>query len=166
MNEHVAPEKLAFDLECYARRVQDGPCFVCAMLAGDGGYEHDVVFEDEHTVAFLNRYPTLLGACLVAPKQHVEGLVDDLDVEQYVRLQRVVYAVGTAASAVVPTERLYVLSLGSKAGNAHVHWHVAPLPPGVPYERQQYHALMAEHGVLGVTAEEQSRLAEAIRRAL
>ena len=43
---------------------------------------------------------------------------------------------------VVPTERLYLLALGSRQGNAHVHWHVAPLPPGVPYEKQQYAALM------------------------
>ena len=27
--------------------------------------------------------------------------------------------------------------------NAHVHWHVAPLPPGVPYEQQQFRAVMA-----------------------
>jgi diadenosine tetraphosphate (Ap4A) HIT family hydrolase len=30
-----------------------------------------------------------------------------------------------------------VLSLGSRQGNAHVHWHVVPLPPGVPYGDQQ-----------------------------
>ncbi len=41
----------------------------------------------------------------------------------------------------VSTERLYGLSLGSHGGNAHVHWHVAPLPPGVPYREQQYAAL-------------------------
>jgi diadenosine tetraphosphate (Ap4A) HIT family hydrolase len=36
-----------------------------------------------------------------------------------------------------PTERRYVLSLGSQQGNRHVHWHVVPLPPGVPYHEQQ-----------------------------
>ena len=36
------------------------------------------------------------------------------------------------------------MSLGSHQGNAHVHWHVAPLPPGVPYEEQQFAALMHE----------------------
>ena len=40
---------------------------------------------------------------------------------------------GRAICAAVPTERLYVLSLGSKQGNSHVHWHLAPLPPGVPF---------------------------------
>jgi hypothetical protein len=74
-----------FDVDAYANQVRDGPCFVCAMLAGERDYKHDVM---------------------------------------------------------------------------------APLPPGVPYEQQQYHALMAECGVLAVTAEEQRRLASAIRRAL
>jgi histidine triad (HIT) family protein/ATP adenylyltransferase len=44
-----------------------------------------------------------------------------------------------------------------------VHWHVAPLPPGVPYEQQQYHALMSENGVLSVDDESQAALAQTIR---
>jgi len=57
------------------------------------------------------------------------------------------------------------MSLGSRQGNAHLHWHVAPLPPGVPYDEQQFHALMAEHGVLAVTDADQAALAERIRQA-
>lgn len=54
----------------------------------------------------------------------------------------------------------------SMQGNAHVHWHVAPLPPGVPYERQQYHALMAENGVLPYAPQELAELAARIRAVL
>jgi hypothetical protein len=36
---------------------------------------------------------------------------------------------------------LYILSLGSQQGNRHVHWHLAPLPPGVAFENQQFAAL-------------------------
>ena len=67
---------------------------------------------------------------------------------------------------VLPTERIYLMSLGSHQGNAHVHWHVVPLPPGVPYEQQQFRAVMAENGVLEVTREEQRALAAGIRSAL
>ena len=42
--------------------------------------------------------------------------------------------VAGAVSEVVPTGRVYSLSLGSRQGNAHLHWHVAPLPAGVPYD--------------------------------
>jgi diadenosine tetraphosphate (Ap4A) HIT family hydrolase len=99
------------------------------------------VYEDADAIAFLNRYPTLLGYTLVAPKKHLEGVVADFDEDGYAALQRVVHRVGRAISLAVPTERLYVLSLGSRKGNAHVHWHLAPLPPGVPYEQQQLFAL-------------------------
>src|SRR3989442_362553 len=61
-----------------------------------------------------------------------------------------------------PSERLYVLSLGSEQGNAHVHWHVAPLPPGVAYERQQYAALMHENGFLDISNADQAALARSI----
>jgi diadenosine tetraphosphate (Ap4A) HIT family hydrolase len=63
----------------------------------------------------------------------------------------------------LPTERLYVLSLGSKQGNSHVHWHVVPLPPGVPYEQQQFVALMLERtGYLDMSDDEKGALAAEI----
>ena len=48
----------------------------------------------------------------------------------------------------MPTERVYRFSLDNKQGNVYLHWHVAPLPPGVPYNRQQYYALMTKNGVV------------------
>lgn len=62
-------------------------------------------------------------------------------------------------------ERMYVLSLGSQQANSHLHWHVVPLPRGVPYEQQQYHALMAEHGVLQVSDAEMAKAAATIAAA-
>jgi hypothetical protein len=60
-----------------------------------------------------------------------------------------------------------MLSLGSRQGNAHVHWHIAPLPPGVPYEEQQYNALRAEHaGYLDIPEDEQAEIAARIARAI
>ena len=90
--------------------------------------------EDADTIAFLARPVTLLGYCIVAPKRHVEDWVRGMDENEFLALQRVVRRVARAVSDVVPTERMYSLSLGSKQGNAHLHWHVAPLPPGVPYD--------------------------------
>lgn len=67
-----------------------------------------------------------------------------------------------ALKQVFDAERIYVLSLGSRQGNSHLHFHVAPLPKGVPYEQQQYHALMAEHGVLRIAEEEMTAMARQI----
>jgi diadenosine tetraphosphate (Ap4A) HIT family hydrolase len=93
-----------------------------------------MIYEDARVLVFLNRYPTQRGYTLVCPRRHVVG---DLAEAEYLRLQQWVFRVGRAVQQVVPTERLYVLSLGSQQGNRHVHWHVAPLPPGVPYAEQQ-----------------------------
>ena len=64
----------------------------------------------------------------------------------------------------VPTERLYILSLGSQQGNRHNHWHVAALPPGVPFEDQQLAALDAD--VLDLSETEFEQLAARLRTAL
>lgn len=162
MDDHGGAKR-PFDIEEYARRVREGPCFVCAILDGHPDHRHHIVYEDADTIAFLNRYPTLRGYCLVAPKRHVESWVDDLTEAQFLALQGVVYRVARAVAMSVPTERMYSLSLGSQLGNAHLHWHIAPLPPGVPYRQQQFHALMAENGVLDVTDRTQAVLARAIR---
>ena len=151
------------DLDAYVRRVQEGPCFVCAFLCGHPDYQHHKLYEDDVAVAFLARSPTLLGYSLVAPKAHIEDWVRDFTADEFVGFQRVAHTVAAAISATLPTERMYSLSLGSQQGNAHLHWHLAPLPPGVPYGEQQYHALMAENGVLAVDETAQVELAARMR---
>jgi len=94
-----------------------GRCFICEMLAGNPEYQHHVVYEDERAVAFLNRYPSLYGYVLVAPKDHREQVTGDFSLDDYLHLQAVVHRVGEAIRQVVPTERLYVLSLGSQQAN-------------------------------------------------
>lgn len=101
----------------------------------------------------------------MAPKEHREHVVDDLSEDEYLALQRVIHRVGRAICRAVPTERPYVLSLGSQEGNRHVHWHLAPLPPGVPFEEQQLAALDADLG-LDLSDGELAALAERIRGAL
>ncbi|MEV1241598.1 HIT domain-containing protein [Nonomuraea sp. NPDC049750] len=106
------------------------------------------------------------GYVLVCPKVHVEHAVRDLDEGDYLDLMRVVRRVALAVEAAVPSERTYLLTLGSQQGNAHLHWHVAPLPPGTPYEEQQYYALMSENGVISWSSGQARELAGRIREAL
>jgi diadenosine tetraphosphate (Ap4A) HIT family hydrolase len=141
-----------------------GRCFICEMLAGNPEYQHHVVYEDERAVAFLNRYPSLYGYVLVAPKDHREQVTGDFSLDEYLHLQAVVHRVGEAICQVVPTERLYVLSLGSQQANRHVHWHLAPAPPGLPFEQQQLAALDSNM-VLDLTRAEQADLASRLRDA-
>jgi diadenosine tetraphosphate (Ap4A) HIT family hydrolase len=160
-------ERVSFDVEAYTRYVQEGAatgrCFICEIVQGLRD-DHLLVFRDDVVVAFLAKAPTLLGCCLVAPVQHRTNVVADFTEDEYLAVQERVHRVGRALIRTVPTERLYILSLGSHQGNAHVHWHVAPLPPGVPYDQQQYAALMHENGYLHIPDAEQRTLAERIRR--
>ncbi len=136
------------------------------MLAGDPDYRHEIVYSSDEAVAFLNRYPTLYGYALVAPREHVTEVTGSFSRSSFLGLMELVYDVSEALRAVLPVDRVYLASLGANEGNAHVHWHVAPLPPGVPYDRQQFRALMAEDGVLDVPPGEQAALADRIRAEL
>lgn len=62
------------------------------------------------------------------PGRHAESWVHDLDEIEFVALQGVVHRVARAVAATVVTERMHCLSLSSQQGNAHLHWHIAPLP--------------------------------------
>ena len=153
-----------FDVSAYESRSREGPCFICELVAGAN--PHHMIYEDQTAVVFLNKYPLLYGYTLVAPREHREQATGDFTLEEYLALQRVIYYVAEALRAVVPTERLYILTLGSQQGNRHVHWHLAPLPPGVPYERQQTAALDLSSGILALSEEEMASLAQAIRHEL
>jgi len=142
-----------------------GRCFICEFLAGNPHFAHHVVYDDGFAVAFLNRYPALYGYVLVAPREHREQVTGDFTRDEFVRLQEVVHRVGEAIRRAVPTERLYVLSLGSQQGNRHVHWHLAPLPPGVPFEQQQFAALDTDE-CLDLSDDDFALLAERIRAEL
>ena len=159
-------DRVPMDLAAYERRVRSGPCFVCELVAGEPGSEHEVLYDDGVHLAFLSRYPTLRGYALVVPRRHVEDVVRDLTSAEYLSLQAVVHKVARAVGEVTRPERTYLLSLGSMQGNSHVHWHIAPLPPGVPYEEQQYRALMAEGGILSQTPQQVAELGALIRGAL
>jgi ATP adenylyltransferase len=99
----------------------------------------------------------------VAPRAHLQEVTGDFTVDEYLALQQAVYRVAEAIRAETRPERVYVLCLGSQQGNSHVHWHIAPLPPGVPYEQQQIAALLR---VLDIPDSEMADLASRLRRRL
>lgn len=158
-------ERRPFDLDALVHRTRTGPCFICELVRGNPAFAHHVIHEDDETIIFLSKYPTLRGYALICPKAHVEDLAEDLPADAYLALQARVHRLARALKQVFAAERIYVLSLGSRQGNSHLHFHVVPLPPGVPYEQQQYHALMAENGVLQIPDAEMAAMAAEIGRA-
>jgi diadenosine tetraphosphate (Ap4A) HIT family hydrolase len=123
-----------------------------------------VVWRNKEAITFLNRFPTVYGYTLVAPVAHREQVAGDFSLHQYLSLQRIVHAVAEAVRLALKPERVYILSLGSQAANAHVHWHVVPCPPGVPLEGQQLALIDADQqGVLQLNPKEGAALAARLR---
>jgi diadenosine tetraphosphate (Ap4A) HIT family hydrolase len=160
------PQHQPFDLQTYIHDIQTRPCFICEMIAGNPDYAHEIVFEDDRAIAFLNKYPPLYAYVLVAPRQHREQVTGDFTPDEYLALQQIIYRVAEAVRRVVEPERVYILSLGSQQGNKHVHWHIAPLPFGVPFEEQQLEALHMKDGFLQLSTEERSVLVARLREAI
>jgi diadenosine tetraphosphate (Ap4A) HIT family hydrolase len=155
-------ERKPFDLNAYIEQIQSSPCFICEMIAGRLNGNH-IVQQNDEFIIFLNKYPTLYGYTLVAPIKHKEQVTGDFSLDEYLALQRKIYQTAEAVRKSVNAERVYILSLGSQQGNRHVHWHIAPLPSGVPFKEQQIEALKIENGILDLPDDEMERLARQIQ---
>jgi diadenosine tetraphosphate (Ap4A) HIT family hydrolase len=152
-----------FDLDSYIEKIQNSPCFICEMVAGNLSGNH-IIQQTDESVIFLNKYPVLYGYTVVAPVRHREHVTGDFTVDEYLALQRTVYQTAEAVRKTVNAERVYILSLGSQQGNRHVHWHIAPLPFGVPFKDQQIEALKIENGILNIPDDEMESLASQIQQ--
>ena len=155
------------DFDAYLEEIRKR-CFICALRDHDPEFEQThIVLETSEAIAFLDEYPNVFGHVLVVSREHREDVIGDFTEDEYLALQRIVRRVGAAVQRVVPCERLYVLSLGSAAGNSHVHWHLVPCPPGLPFERQQIALLRKEEdGYIDVPDDEMAALASRLRDAL
>ena len=149
------------DWDAYHRRCRMGPCFVCQIVARHPDLAAHIVYEDDVAIAFLDKYPVTYGHVIVAPRDHREQVTGDFSIDEYIDLQRRVFCVSEAVRQEVGAERMYLLSMGSHHGNAHVHFLIVPLPPGVPYEEQQ--GALLRRGVLRLSDETRSSLARRLR---
>ncbi|MCM6778721.1 HIT family protein [Nocardia sp. CDC159] len=134
------------DANAYMDRLQAdnaaGRCFICELADEQTTREHETVaYRDEHCVVFFPPWPRLYAYCLLAPRRHATEVVSDFTEDDYLALQLRIHRLGRVLTEITPTERLYVFSFGSMQGVAHVHWHIAPLPPGTPFREQQFAAV-------------------------
>lgn len=152
----------------YIRERAVAPCFICEIVAGAARRAaHEIIYEDDQVIAFLSSLPTHYGQTLVCPKNHVEQVVQDLALADYLYLQTQLYRIARAVQQVVQPERLYIASFGSQQMNRHVHFHIHPLPAGVPVREQQMASMMPEMvGRLVLTQAEWQELGDQLRQAL
>jgi histidine triad (HIT) family protein len=136
----------------------DPSCRFCQIIAGDESAH--LVFEDEHTLAFLDNRPLFPGHSLLVPREHHETLADlpyDLVAPLFANAQLLSVAVPNAMRK--PGSFVAVNNVVSQSV-AHLHVHVVPRKPkdglrGFFWPRTKY-----------ATEEEMREVAERVRRAV
>ena len=102
------------------------PCIFCDIL--DGKREAHIVYEDEHHIAFLDKYPIDDGHTLVIPKKHYERITD-MDSND---VGKIFSLIPKIAKAVLSGASADAFSLSQNNGKAakqiipHVHIHIIP----------------------------------------
>ena len=110
------------------------------------------IYEDEHTLAFMDVMPQVDGHCLVIPKMPSRGLLD-ADPVVLARVMPVVQKVAKAAVAVTGADGFQVRQYNEGAGGQtvfHLHFHILPMKEGVPL--RPHTGKMADQAVLAEQA--------------
>jgi histidine triad (HIT) family protein len=106
----------------------DADCVFCSIVAGD--LAADVVLDNEHVLAFLDRRPVFKGHVLLVPREHVVTLPDlpaglrDPFLEAGQRLATAVVDGLGAQGSFVAMNNVVSQSV------AHLHLHVVPRTKG------------------------------------
>lgn len=99
-------------------------CIFCKIIRGD--LPAEIVLDEPHVLAFLDRSPIFHGHCLVVPRTHFKTLPDvprDLLTPLFSAAQRIALAVESALKA----EGTFV-AMNNKISQSvpHLHVHVVP----------------------------------------
>ncbi len=108
------------------------------------------VYEDDHTLAFLDIMPRAPGHTLVIPKNPARNILD-IDPEDLAHVARVAQKVAQAAIKVFAADGITVQQFNESAGGQvvfHLHMHVIPRKDGVamkpPASERQDPRVLAE----------------------
>ncbi|WP_421577186.1 HIT family protein [Shinella sp. M31] len=111
------------------------------------------VYEDEHTVAFMDVMPQANGHTLVIPKTPSRNILD-ADPETLARLLPVVQKVAVAAKEAFEADGVTVIQFNEPAAGQtvyHLHFHVIPRIEGQPLK--PHSGAMEDQGVLAANAQ-------------
>jgi histidine triad (HIT) family protein len=124
-----------------------------------GEIPNHTIYEDEHTLAFMDVMPQVEGHCLVIPKAPSRGLLD-ADVGTLAHVMATAQKIARAAVAAIGADGFQIRQYNEAAGGQtvfHLHVHILPMKEGVgikPHAGQ-----MADHAVLaGVAKKIKARL--------
>ena len=117
----------------YIRQIdKSGGCFLCQAAASKTPEDHAqclVLWQSEHCVVVMNRYPYANGHLLVAPRAHKADLEDLTQSERLDLQNQTVEAISLLKRAVSAQGFNIGINLGRIAGAGvpgHIHQHVVP----------------------------------------
>jgi histidine triad (HIT) family protein len=105
----------------------DPACVFCQIVAGSPAQR---VFEDAHTVAFLDLRPVFPGHTLVVPRDHIETLTD-LPGEEVLPYWQAVQRIAGAVERGMGAQGTFV-AVNNRVSQSvpHLHCHVVPRTKG------------------------------------
>ncbi|MGA8260076.1 MAG: HIT family protein [Arenicellales bacterium] len=101
-------------------------CIFCKIVAGE--IPCFKVYEDEHTLAFMDINPATRGHALVIPKEHSPNLFESPDA-QLAAVAAAARKVGSAIQAALAPDGLNLVQAngpGAAQSVFHLHFHVLP----------------------------------------
>jgi len=102
------------------------PCIFCAIIAGRAPAV--VVYDDEHTLAFMDINPATRGHVLVVPKRHARDLLD-VPEEDMLHVMRTVQRVARAVDLALKPDGINLIQANRRAAFQSVyHFHVHVIP--------------------------------------
>jgi histidine triad (HIT) family protein len=105
----------------------DANCAFCKIIRTDDGFR---VFEDEHTIAFLDHRPLFPGHCLLVPKSHLET-INDLPDDVLVPLFSNVRILSAAVESSMRAEGTFIAANNRVSQSVpHFHVHIVPRTKG------------------------------------
>ena len=126
-------------------------CTFCEIVSKEAGAV--IVFEDEHSLAFLDIHPLNPGHTLVVPKKHYPSMAEMSPLE----VGRVFVSVAKVMKGVMRASKADGINIGQSNGRAasqevfHMHVHVIPryiheLPGGFPERKTASEADLEQIG--------------------
>ncbi len=112
------------------------------------------IYEDEHTLAFMDVMPQVDGHCLVVPKVGSRNLLDS-DLAVLAHVIATTQKVAQAAMKAFGADGVQLRQYNEQAAGQtvfHLHFHILPLKEGDIL--QPHTGKMADHGVLAEHANE------------
>ena len=133
-------------------------CIFCKIVRGDSPAVK--IYEDDHTVAFMDVQPASPGHTLVIPKTHAANLLEIAEPDLMATTRRVQSVARAIYKALAPDGLRIVQTNGPAAGQTvfHYHVHLIPMQEGqrigvhgrAPADREQ---LKAQAALIGASLE-------------